>query len=51
MRIGAHNLLAVEFENESQDAVSGWMLRAKVDGVMPDLALIGVRGGFVSLTQ
>lgn len=37
--VGADNLLAVELENQTQHAVSGGMLRTKVDGVVSDLAV------------
>tara|TARA_R110002003_G_scaffold126_42_gene11790 strand:+ start:986 stop:1555 length:570 start_codon:yes stop_codon:yes gene_type:complete len=42
VRIGAHNLLAIEFQNQSQHTVGGGMLGPKVDSVMPDLPLVGV---------
>lgn len=40
MRVGAYDLLAIEFEDQAQHTVCGWMLRTKVDGVVTDLALL-----------
>jgi hypothetical protein len=57
MGIGANNLFAIEFQNQSQHSVRSRMLRAKVDGIVPNLAtanlclglqsrsLVGVFGG------
>jgi hypothetical protein len=40
--ISAHNLLAIEFQNQSQHTVSGRMLGAEVDSVMSDFTVLGV---------
>lgn len=40
--VGAHNLLAVELQDQAQHAVGGRMLGTEVDGVMPDLPRIDV---------
>ena len=39
MRICADDFFAIEFENQTQDTVSGRVLWAKVDRVVSDLAL------------
>jgi hypothetical protein len=38
VRIGANDLLAIEFQNQSQHTVGSRMLRTKVDGVVTNLA-------------
>lgn len=38
--ICADNLLSVQLQNQTQHTVGGWVLRAEVDGVMSDLALL-----------
>jgi hypothetical protein len=40
--IGAHNLLTIEFENQSQHTVGSGMLGTKVDCVVPDFAVLCV---------
>jgi hypothetical protein len=40
--VGAHNLLAIELQNQPQHAVGGGMLGAEVDGVVSDFALVDV---------
>lgn len=37
--VGAHNLLAVELQDQAQHAVGSGVLRTKVDGVVADLAV------------
>jgi len=43
----ADNLFTIELENQTQDTVSGGMLRTEVDGVVADLALVGVLIGVI----
>lgn len=51
--VGAHNLLAVELEDQTQHTVGGRVLGAEVDGVVADLAgavhvaLLGLEGGLL----
>ncbi len=40
VRVRAYDLLAVELEDQPQHAVGCWVLRPKVDRVVPDLAVL-----------
>lgn len=42
VRICSDDLFTIELQNQAQHTVSGGMLRAEIDCVVPDLALVGI---------
>ena len=42
VRVRAHDFLAIQLEDQAEHTVCGRMLRAKVHGVVPNLAVFGL---------
>lgn len=50
MRVGAENLFAVQFEDEAEHTVRGWVLRAKVEGEVAHRFFSGFEGRIEQLS-